>query len=77
MIDHRNYDYILEHGYAPKNNIYYNVSSSLEFAGPRGRVRGQYNLSTKGAKPISLLRKPFIIALQKNKILRHLLGDVI
>ena len=26
VIDHRNYDYILKHGNAPKNNIYYNVS---------------------------------------------------
>ena len=26
VIDHRNYDYILEHGQAPTNNIYYNVS---------------------------------------------------
>merc|ERR1719435_794445 len=24
IIDHRNYDYILEHGRAPKKNIYYN-----------------------------------------------------
>ena len=26
MIDHRNYDYILDHGQAPSKNIYYNVS---------------------------------------------------
>jgi len=26
VIDHRNYDYILDHGHAPKNNIYYNSS---------------------------------------------------
>ena len=26
MIDHRNYDYILDHGHAPSKNIYYNVS---------------------------------------------------
>ena len=25
VIDHRNYDYILDHGHAPKKNIYYNV----------------------------------------------------
>ncbi len=25
VIDHRNYDYILEHGKAPKKNVYYNV----------------------------------------------------
>ena len=25
IIDHRNYDYILENGAAPKKNIYYNV----------------------------------------------------
>ena len=24
IIDHRNYDYILKHGRAPKKNIYYN-----------------------------------------------------
>ena len=27
MIDHRNYDYILDHGIAPPKNIYYNVST--------------------------------------------------
>ena len=26
IIDHRNYDYILEHGHAPNKNIYYNSS---------------------------------------------------
>ena len=26
VIDHRNFDYILEHGKAPIHNIYYNVS---------------------------------------------------
>ncbi len=26
IIDHRNYDYILDKGHAPKKNIYYNVS---------------------------------------------------
>ena len=25
VIDHRNFDHLLEHGKAPKNNIYYNV----------------------------------------------------
>ena len=28
MIDHRNYDYILDHGHAPSKNIYYNVSDT-------------------------------------------------
>ena len=28
MIDHRNYDYILDHGQAPSKNIYYNVICS-------------------------------------------------
>ena len=29
VIDHRNYDFILQHGYAPKKNIYYNVISCI------------------------------------------------
>ncbi len=29
IIDHRNYDYILEHGKAPVKNLYYNVSSEV------------------------------------------------
>ena len=29
VIDHRNYDYILEYGKAPTNNIYYNVSTLM------------------------------------------------
>ena len=28
LIDHRNYDYIVENGSAPTHNIYYNVSSN-------------------------------------------------
>ena len=31
MIDHRNYDFILDHGYALRRNIYYNVSRFLSF----------------------------------------------
>ena len=31
VIDHRNYDYILEHGNAPTKNIYYNVSLLFQF----------------------------------------------
>jgi glycine N-methyltransferase len=29
VIDHRNYDFILENGYAPTNNIYYNVNTPI------------------------------------------------
>ena len=29
IIDHRNYDYILDNGKAPKNNIYYNVIQKI------------------------------------------------
>lgn len=29
LIDHRNYDYILDSGKAPSKNVYYNVSNFL------------------------------------------------
>lgn len=31
IIDHRNYDFILDHGYASQKNIYYNVSIQNPF----------------------------------------------
>ena len=31
VIDHRNYDFILDHGKAPSHNIYYDVCNSLYF----------------------------------------------
>ena len=34
VIDHRNYDNILEEGNAPKNNIYYNVRTADEIGVP-------------------------------------------
>ena len=34
IIDHRNYDYILEYGTAPSHNIYYDVSTLAQFSTP-------------------------------------------
>ena len=34
VIDHRNYDYILEHGAAPTKNIYYSVNISIFYPKP-------------------------------------------
>jgi len=81
IIDHRNYDYILKHGRAPKKNIYYNsqhiqkITTQIIYENNEPRqIVLNYKMDVEGDGDFTLSYQPYTLNVFTN-LLKGIFGD--